>query len=98
MDGDVRDATSGRLPIGSQLFNKVDGSPVLLEKKVLLTGEYVIDASSGFDQQSGSPAVFITYWMVKALGSSVRLQEKELVDQWRLFLLNKEKEKIRRSY
>ena len=60
MDGDVRDATSGRLPIGSQLFNKVDGSPVLLEKKVLLTGEYVIDASSGFDQQSGSPAVFIT--------------------------------------
>lgn len=60
MDGDVRDATTGRLPIGSQLFNKVDGSPVLLEKKVLLTGEYVIDASSGFDQQSGSPAVFIT--------------------------------------
>ena len=60
MDGDVRDATSGRLPIGSQLFNKVDGSPVLLEKKVPLTGEYVIDASSGFDQQSGSPAVFIT--------------------------------------
>ena len=60
MDGDVRDATSGRLPIGSQLFNKVDGAPVLLEKKVLLTGEYVIDASSGFDQQSGSPAVFIT--------------------------------------
>ncbi|MDC3067367.1 protein translocase subunit SecD, partial [Pseudomonadota bacterium] len=36
------------------------GSPVLLEKKVLITGEYVIDASSGFDQQSGSPAVFIT--------------------------------------
>ena len=29
-------------------------------KKVLLTGEYVVDASSGFDQQSGSPAVFIT--------------------------------------
>ena len=60
MDGDVRDATSGRLPVGSQLFSKIDGSPVLLEKKVLLTGEYVIDASSGFDQQSGSPAVFIT--------------------------------------
>ena len=60
MDGDVRDATSGRLPIGSQLFNQVDGSPILLEKKILLTGEYVIDASSGFDQQSGSPAVFIT--------------------------------------
>lgn len=60
MDGDIRDATSGRLPVGSQLFRKIDGSPVLLEKKVLITGEYVIDASSGFDQQSGSPAVFIT--------------------------------------
>ena len=60
LDGDIRDASSGRLPIGSQLFTKTDGSPVLLEKKVLLTGEYVVDASSGFDQQSGSPAVFIT--------------------------------------
>lgn len=60
LDGDVRDAASGRLPLGSQLFRKTDGSPVLLEKKVLLTGEYVDNASSGFDQQSGSPAVFIT--------------------------------------
>ena len=34
-----------------------DGSPVLVEKRVLLTGKYVIDASSGLEQQSGSPAV-----------------------------------------
>ncbi|MBT3198050.1 MAG: protein translocase subunit SecD, partial [Gammaproteobacteria bacterium] len=35
-------------------------SPVLLKRRVLLTGESVIDASSGIEQQSGSAAVFIT--------------------------------------
>ena len=92
MDGDVRDATSGRLPIGSQLFNKVDGSPVLLEKKVLLTGEYVIDASSGFDQQSGSPAVFIT---LDGKGSRIfsKVTRERIGRPMALFLLNKEKEK-----
>ena len=61
LDGDPIDAAkSGRIPVGSELLTKRGGGPVLLEKRVLLTGKYVIDASSGLDQQSGSPAVFIT--------------------------------------
>ncbi len=61
LDGDPRIAErSGRTPIGAKLLMERDGSPVLVEKRVLLTGKYVIDASSGLEQQSGSPAVFVT--------------------------------------
>ena len=53
-------ASSGRVPAGALLYKERDGSPVLLKRRVLLTGESIIDASSGIEQQSGSPAVFIT--------------------------------------
>ncbi len=32
----------------------------MLKNRVMLTGDYIIDASSGIDQQNGGPAVFIT--------------------------------------
>ncbi len=50
---------TGRAPIGSQLYKERDGSPVLLKRKVMLTGDYITDASSGFDQNN-RPAVHIT--------------------------------------
>ncbi len=53
-------AREGRVPVGSQLFYDRSGAPVLLKKRVILTGEHIIDAASGIDQQSGGPAVFIT--------------------------------------
>ncbi len=53
-------AQSGRIPPAALLYRERDGSPVLLKRRVMLTGESVIDASSGIEQQSGSPAVFIT--------------------------------------
>ncbi|MBT7308975.1 MAG: protein translocase subunit SecD, partial [Gammaproteobacteria bacterium] len=52
--------SQGRVPAGASLYKERDGSPVLLKRRVLLTGESVIDASSGIEQQSGSAAVFIT--------------------------------------
>jgi preprotein translocase subunit SecD len=33
---------------------------VLLKKQIIVTGDQIIDASSGLDQQSGSPAVFVS--------------------------------------
>ena len=36
-----------------------DGSPIHLERRVIVTGDQIKDASSGIDTQSGSPAVFI---------------------------------------
>lgn len=50
---------TGRLPIGSQLYKERTGSPILLKRKVMLTGDYINDAGSGFDQNN-RPAVNIT--------------------------------------
>jgi len=55
----AQDAVGGRVPATAQLFRERDGTPVLLRRNVMLTGDRIIDASSGIEQQSGSPAVFI---------------------------------------
>ena len=49
-----------RTPPGTELLRTREGEPVLLRKKVMLTGEYIIDAASGIDNQTGGPAVHIT--------------------------------------
>ncbi len=59
-EGDVQQALNGRVPSASKLYKSRDGRDFLLDKKVMLTGDRIIDASSGLEQQSGSPAVFIT--------------------------------------
>lgn len=57
---EVQDAVGGRVPAGSRLYYERNGSPVLLDRRVIITGESIIDAASGIDQTDGSPAVFIT--------------------------------------
>ena len=56
----VSDAQAGRVPAGSRLYHERNGRPVLLYRQLMLTGDSIIDAASGIDQQTGSPAVFIT--------------------------------------
>ena len=56
---DVQDALDGRVPVGSRLYRSRDGQPVLLKKRVIITGDYITDAASTIDQRSGSPAVSI---------------------------------------
>lgn len=51
--------SSGRAPLGLQLYKERNGQPILLKRKVMLTGEYITDASSGFDQNN-QPSVNIT--------------------------------------
>ena len=51
---------AGSVPATAKLYHERDGRPILLQRNVMLTGEYITDAASGIDQQSGSPAVFIT--------------------------------------
>ena len=51
---------TGRVPATAKLYHERNGAPILLQRNVMLTGEYITDAASGIDQQSGSPAVFIT--------------------------------------
>ncbi|HHO70021.1 MAG TPA: protein translocase subunit SecD [Halothiobacillus sp.] len=52
-------AESGRVPVGARLYRERNGNPVLLKRQVIITGDRIISAAAGFDQQSGSPAVFI---------------------------------------
>ncbi|MCH7509567.1 MAG: protein translocase subunit SecD [Proteobacteria bacterium] len=47
----------GRLPLGSKLYYERDGTPVLLKRDVIVTGDQLSDATSGFSQ--GQPAVFV---------------------------------------
>ncbi|MBK1648483.1 protein translocase subunit SecD [Rhabdochromatium marinum] len=56
----VQDALDGRVPVGAALYKKRDGQPILLKRRVIVTGDQITDASAGFDQQSGSPAVFVS--------------------------------------
>jgi len=49
---DVRDALAGRVPGDSQLYYERSGQPVVLKKRILLTGEHIVDATSGFDEYS----------------------------------------------
>ena len=60
LTGDVQAAVAGKVPIRSKLYSERNGNKILLDKAVILTGEYIIDASSGLEAQTGSPAVFIT--------------------------------------
>ncbi|HEY8265334.1 MAG TPA: protein translocase subunit SecD [Steroidobacteraceae bacterium] len=50
-------ARTGRAPLGTKLYKQRDGSPVLLKRDVIATGEQLIDAS--FAPSQGEPAVSV---------------------------------------
>jgi preprotein translocase subunit SecD len=57
---DWQDAhNSGRVPLNAKLYFERNGDPVLLKRRVIVTGDQINDASSTIDTQSGSPAVSI---------------------------------------
>jgi preprotein translocase subunit SecD len=53
-------AASGRIPPESRLYTDKDGNPVLLKKRLIVSGDQLIGASGGFDQQTGQPKVDVT--------------------------------------
>ncbi len=53
-------ANSGRVPPTARLYYERDGSPVLLQKRLIVSGKQLIGASAGFDPQNGSPMVRVT--------------------------------------
>ena len=50
-------ARTGRAPLGTKLYKQRDGTPVLLKRDVIATGEQLIDAS--FAPSQGEPAVSV---------------------------------------
>jgi len=59
-ENSVADALAGRVPPESRLYYTRDGRPVLLRKRVIATGDQLLDAAAGFDQRDGSPMVSVT--------------------------------------
>lgn len=50
----------GPVPGAAKLYKmRDDGSPILLKRDIIVTGDQIKDASAGIDQQSGSSAVFV---------------------------------------
>lgn len=53
-------ATAARLkraPFGSKLAYFEDGTPILLKRRVIMSGEHIVDATAGYGQQSAGPQV-----------------------------------------
>ncbi|KAF1687723.1 protein translocase subunit SecD [Pseudoxanthomonas broegbernensis] len=60
IDGNAYDALStGRVPPEAKIYYRRDGSPVLLSKRVIVTGDQMVAATSAIDQ-NGQPAVSVT--------------------------------------
>lgn len=54
-------ARTGNIPPDANLFHmRGSNLPVLVSKKIIVTGNQLTDASSGLDQQSGTPKVDVT--------------------------------------
>jgi preprotein translocase subunit SecD len=68
---DLQNAVAGSVPAGSRLYQQRDGSSVLLKKSVIVTGDQIINANSGLDQQNGSPMVTV---MLDAKGARSMLK------------------------
>jgi preprotein translocase subunit SecD len=51
---------TGRVPPESRLYFDRTGQPVLLKKRLIVAGDQLIGASSGFDQRTGQPQVSVT--------------------------------------
>ncbi|MBP4042594.1 MULTISPECIES: protein translocase subunit SecD [Aeromonas] len=49
---DIQAAASGRVPPSSKVYNDRNGRPVVLHKRVILTGDHIVGAQSGFDEYS----------------------------------------------
>jgi preprotein translocase subunit SecD len=57
VDSPAEAERTGRAPLGTRLYRQRDGTPVLLKRDVIATGEQLIDAS--FAPSQGEPAVSV---------------------------------------
>jgi preprotein translocase subunit SecD len=56
----LADAKAGRVPFGTEYFEDRQGTPILVKRQVVLTGDRLTDAQAGFDSQTQEPAVHLT--------------------------------------
>ncbi len=51
---------TGRIPPESRMYTDEYGNPLLLKKRLIVSGDQLIGASASFDQQTGQPSVSVT--------------------------------------
>jgi preprotein translocase subunit SecD len=51
---------TGNVPPEDRIYYMKDGTPVVLKKRVIVSGDELVDASAGYDQQTGMPDVNVT--------------------------------------
>ncbi|MGV6808386.1 MAG: protein translocase subunit SecD [bacterium] len=54
----VQAQNTGRIPVGSKLYQERNGSPILLKRRVMLEGDRITDAQAGYDETQ-QPSVTI---------------------------------------
>lgn len=59
-EGSVADAIKGSVPPDARLFTMKSGQPVLLKKRVIVSGDQLVGAQATRSPDDGSPAVSIT--------------------------------------
>ena len=59
-EGRAAELSKGPVPFGSEKFLLRDGSPVIVKRQVILTGDSLTDAQPGFDSQTQQPKVDLT--------------------------------------
>ena len=59
VEHDVQQAVAGHVPVGSRLYYERNGNPILLDRRIIVTGDQIVDSSSGQDQD-GRPSVNIS--------------------------------------
>ncbi len=87
-------ARTGRAPLGTKLFKQRDGTPVLLKRDVIATGEQLIDAS--FAPSQGEPAVSVK---LDSRGGDemLRTTRENLNRPMAVVFIEKERERVERD-
>jgi preprotein translocase subunit SecD len=52
-------ALSGQVPLGDDKLTEPNGTPILVKRQVVLTGDRISDAQPGFDGRNNEPAVHV---------------------------------------
>ncbi|THF61881.1 protein translocase subunit SecD [Pseudothauera nasutitermitis] len=58
--GALEAALAGNPPFGTEIYSDRDGTPLLVRRQVVLTGDRLVDAQPGFDGQTNEPAVHLS--------------------------------------
>jgi preprotein translocase subunit SecD len=62
LSADPEQVAQGRAPAGSQVLPMADGTgAIAVQRRIMVSGEQLVDAKQTFDQQSGAPVVSITF-------------------------------------